>query len=92
MLVAVFLTTCETVLSEMPLPQSLSARQTHRNNGPLAIPAASIQASSVSFTQVDTGTVRMCLPLPTLILPEDCRDTHAMLLVPLTGCLVKARR
>jgi hypothetical protein len=35
------------------------------NNGPLAIPAAVSQASSVCFTQVGTGTVRMCLPLPT---------------------------
>jgi hypothetical protein len=65
MLVAVFLTTCQTVFSEMLLPESLSARQTHRNNGPLAIPVAVSQASSVCFTQVGTGTVRMCLPLPT---------------------------
>jgi hypothetical protein len=32
MLAAVFLTTCQTVFSEMPCPHSLSARQTHRNS------------------------------------------------------------
>ena len=62
---AVFLTTCQTVLSEMPCPQSLPARQTHRNSGPLSMSAAVNQTSSVSFTQFGTGTVRMCLPLPT---------------------------
>jgi len=50
MLAAVFFTTCQTVFSEMPRPQSLSARQTHRNNGPFSIPAAG-HASSVSFRQ-----------------------------------------
>jgi hypothetical protein len=64
MLVAVFLTTCQTVFSEIPCPQSLPARQTHRNSGPLSISAAANHASSVSFTQLGTGTVRMCLPLP----------------------------
>ena len=64
-LAAVFLTTCQTVFSEMPCPQSLPARQTHRNSGPLSIPAAVNHASSVSFTQFGTGTVRMYLPLPT---------------------------
>jgi hypothetical protein len=63
MLAAVFLTTCQTVFSEMLSPQSLPVRQTHRNNGPLSIPAAVNHASSVSFTQFGTGTVRMCLPL-----------------------------
>jgi hypothetical protein len=48
----------------MPCPQSLPARQTHRNNGPLSIPAAVNQISSASFTQFGTETVRMCLPLP----------------------------
>jgi hypothetical protein len=62
---AAFLTTCHTVFSEMPWPQSLPARQTHRNNGPLLMPAAPNHASSVSFTQLGTGTVRTCLPLPT---------------------------
>jgi hypothetical protein len=51
-------------LSEMPWPQSLPARQTHRNNGPSRMSAAANHASSVSFTQFGTGTVRMCLPLP----------------------------
>ena len=64
MLAAVFLTTCQTVFSEMPCPHGLPARQTHRNSGPLSIPAAVNHASSVSFTQFGTGTVRMCLPLP----------------------------
>jgi hypothetical protein len=63
-LAAVFLTTCQTVFSEIPCPQSFPARQTHRNSGPLSIPAALNHASSVSFTQFGTGTVRMCLPLP----------------------------
>src|ERR1700722_5862312 len=66
-LAAVFLTTCQTVFSEMPCPQSLPARQTHRNSGPLSIPAAINQESRVSFTQFGTGTVRMCLPLPNKI-------------------------
>ena len=65
MLAATFLTTCQTVFSEIPCPHSLSVRQTHRNNGPLLIPAADSQASSVSFTQAGTRTVRMCLPFPT---------------------------
>ena len=56
MLAAVFLTTCQTVFSEMLCPQSLPARQTHRNSGPLTIPAAANHASSVSFTQFGTGT------------------------------------
>jgi hypothetical protein len=43
MLAAVFLTTCQTVFSEMPCPQSLPARQTHRNSGPLSIPAVVMQ-------------------------------------------------
>lgn len=64
MLAAVFLTTCQIVFSEMPCPHGLPARQTHRNSGPLSIPAAVNHASSVSFTQFGTGTVRMCLPLP----------------------------
>jgi hypothetical protein len=64
-LMAVFLTTCHTVFSEMPWPQSLPARQTHRNNGPLLMPVAANHASRVSFTQFGTGTVRMCRPLPT---------------------------
>jgi hypothetical protein len=64
MLAAVFLTTCQTVFSEIPCPHGLPARQTQRNSGPLSIPAAVNQASSVSFTQFGTGTVRMCLPLP----------------------------
>jgi hypothetical protein len=53
--------------SKMPAtaPHGLPARQTHRNSGPLSIPAAVNHASSVSFTQFGTGTVRMCLPLPT---------------------------
>jgi hypothetical protein len=46
-------------------PQSVSARQTHRNSGPLSISAATSHSSSVHFTQAGTGTVRMCLPLPT---------------------------
>ncbi len=65
MVVAVFLTTCQTVFSEMPSPQILLARQTHRKRGPLSIPAAVNHTSRVSFTQLGTGTVRMCLPLPT---------------------------
>jgi hypothetical protein len=64
MLAAVFLTTCQIVFSEMPCPHGLPARQTHRNSGPLSIPAAVNHASSVSCTQFGTGTVRMCLPLP----------------------------
>ena len=39
-LAAVFLTTLPDRFSEMPFPQSLPARQTHRNNGPLSMPAA----------------------------------------------------
>ena len=62
---AVFLTTCQTVFSEMPSPHGLPALQTHRKRGPLTIPAAISHASRVSFTQFGTGTVRMCLPLPT---------------------------
>jgi hypothetical protein len=50
MLAAVFFTTCQTVFSETPRPQSLSARQTHRNNGPLSISAAASHASSVFLT------------------------------------------
>jgi hypothetical protein len=64
MLAAAFLTTCQTVFSEIPCPQSLPARQTHLNSGPLSITAAVNQASIVSFTQLGTGTVRMCLPFP----------------------------
>jgi hypothetical protein len=64
-LMAAFLTTCHTVFSETPWPQSLPARQTHRNNGPLLMPAAANHASRVTFTQFGTGTVRMCFPLPT---------------------------
>ena len=64
MLAAVFSTTCQIVFSEMQLPHGLPGRQTHRNRGPLSIPAAVNHASSVSFTQFGTGMVRMCLPLP----------------------------
>jgi hypothetical protein len=59
-----FLTTCQTVFSEMQCPHGLPARQTPRNSGPLSIPAEVNHASSVSFTQFGTGTVHMCLPLP----------------------------
>ncbi len=61
---AVFLTTCQTVFSEIPSPHGLPARQTHRKRGPLSIPAAASHTSRVSFTQFGTGTVRMCRPLP----------------------------
>jgi len=64
MLAAVFLTTCQTVFSEMPSPHDLPTRQTHRKRGPLSMPAAVSHTSIVSFTQAGTGTVRMCLPLP----------------------------
>jgi hypothetical protein len=64
MLAAVFLTTCQTVFSEIQRPHGLPTRQTHRNGGPLSIPAEVNHESSVSFTQFETGTVRMCLPLP----------------------------
>jgi hypothetical protein len=64
MFAAAFLTTCQTIFSEIPSPQIFPARQTHRNNGPFSIPAAASHASSFSFTQLGTGTVRMCLPLP----------------------------
>ena len=37
---AAFLTTCHTVFSEMPWPQSLPARQTHRKSLPAEIAAA----------------------------------------------------
>jgi hypothetical protein len=40
MLAAAFLTTWLTVFSEMPCPQILPARQTHRNSGPPSITAA----------------------------------------------------
>jgi hypothetical protein len=64
MLAAAFLTTWLTVFSEMPCPQILPARQTHRNSGPPSITAAVNHASLASFTQLGTGTVRVCLPLP----------------------------
>ena len=65
MLAAVFLTTYQTVFSEMPHPHDLPARQIQRSRGPLLISAAVNHASTVSFTQFGTGTVRICLPLPT---------------------------
>jgi hypothetical protein len=49
MLAAVFSTTCQIVFSEMQRPHGLPGRQTHRNSGPLSIPAAVNHASSVSF-------------------------------------------
>jgi hypothetical protein len=64
MLAAVFLTTCQTVFSEMPSPHGLPARQTHQKRGPLSMPAAVSHTSSASFTQFGTGTVRICRPLP----------------------------
>ena len=64
MLAAVFFTTCQTVFSEVPSPHGLPARQTHRKRGPLSMPASINHRSRVSFTQLGTGTVRMCLPLP----------------------------
>src|ERR1035441_8306817 len=57
MLEAVFLTTCQTVFSEMPHSHGLPALQTQRNNGQLSIPAAVNHQSIASFTQFGTGTV-----------------------------------
>ncbi len=51
----------DTVSPEFSRPTDTSEQ---RNNGPFSIPAAASHASSVSFTQLGTGTVRMCLPLP----------------------------
>ena len=61
MVAADFLTTCQTVFSEMPFPQGLTARQTHRKRGPLSTPAAASHTSRVSFTQIGTGTDRVQL-------------------------------
>jgi hypothetical protein len=43
---------------------------TRRKIGPMLIPAASINSSTARFTQVGTGTVRICFPLPIRI-PEN---------------------
>jgi hypothetical protein len=48
MLAAAFLTTCQTVFSEIPCSLSSPARQTHRNSGPFSIPATVNHASRVS--------------------------------------------
>ena len=47
MLVAVFLTTCQTVFPEMPRPQSLSTRQTHCQPGGRHMPGFSNEVQTV---------------------------------------------
>jgi hypothetical protein len=59
------LTTCQTTFSLIPSPQAVPVLQTHRNTLRHATPDARVHSSITPFTQSETGTVRMCPPLPT---------------------------
>src|SRR6266702_5048657 len=74
-LAAVFLTTCQTVFSEMPCPQSLPARQTHRNSGPLSIrPRLTTHRASLSPSLVRARFVCACPYQQDLRWPSAPRD------------------
>src|SRR5579859_4135909 len=57
---------CQTTFSDMASPCTLSPRFTGRNTWPSPKPAAEVQASIATFTQVGIGTVRTRLCLPTI--------------------------